>query len=140
MEHGDLAVSVRPHYVIVLEGVLADVRDITATTRLRRTKVVGMNVVFHDIALRRFVTLQRQYPDVGAEIVTFISQAVADFVADYFAQAGIAYDSLSYQPFQSWVSLLPFRDGLQAVYDSDPDRLDQYGQMGKQVLKGEDFI
>jgi hypothetical protein len=140
MEHGDLAVSVRPHYVIVLEGVLATVEDITSERRFRPDKVVGINVSWHDLALRRFVTLQRQYPDVGAEVITFTRQSVADFVGDYFAQASIPYSSLSYQPFDTWVSLLPFRDGLQAVYDSDPDRLDRYGQIGKQVLKGEDFV
>ena len=139
MEHGDLALSVRRHYVLVLEGVLCNVSMITVDRVLRKAKTVGYNLHWLDLPLRRFATMRRQYPEIGAEIVTFISQETADFAGDFLNQTGVSYDSLTYQPFDTWVSLLQFREGLQAVYDSDPDRLDRYGQVGRAVVQGEDF-
>ena len=35
--------------------------------------------------------------------------------------------------------MLPFQDGLQAVFDSDEQRLSRYGQIGKAVMAGRDF-
>ena len=141
MERGDLAVSVRPHYVVVLEGVLAQVSEVTTPRRFKfqTPKVTGYNINWLDLPLRRLATLQRQYPDVGADIVTFVSQEVADQAADFLEAANIPHSSLSYHPFDTWVSLLMFDQSLQSVFDSDEDRLDRYGQLGKAVRMGMDF-
>ena len=139
MERGDLAISIRPHYVVVLEGVLCQVTDRTTERMWRRPKVTGHNLNWLDLPLRRFATLQRRFPEVGAAIVTFTDEETADMAAEFLDQAGISFDELSYQPFDTWVSLLPYRWGLQTIYDSDPDRLDRYGQLGRAVIRGEDF-
>ena len=141
MERGDLALSTRPHYIVVLEGVLCQINPITVERRLRRPKVVGSNLTWLDLPMRRLATMRRRFPDTGCEIVTFHSEDIAEFASDYLDQAGINLcDSLSYHPLDIWVSLLPFQDGVQAVYDSDSDRLDKYGQLGRAVVRGEDFI
>jgi phage baseplate assembly protein gpV len=139
MERGDLAVSVRPHYVVVLEGVLAIISEVTQQRRLRSPRVTGFNIHWLDIPLRRLATNKRRFPDVGAEIVTFISEDVADQATMFLDTATIAYDSLQYQPFDTFCSLLHFRDGVQAVYDTDDDRINRYGQLGHRVLRGEDW-
>jgi hypothetical protein len=142
MERGDLAVSVRQHYVVVLEGVLAMVTDITDERPRWRggNRVTGHNLHWLDIPMRRLATMRRQYPDVGAEVVTFIDAQVADEAAIFLDAASVPVDSLSYEPFDRWVSLLPYQEGLQAVFDSNPLRLDRYGQIGRQVTMGKDFI
>lgn len=142
MEQGDLAVSVRQHYVIVLEGVLAMITDITEKRPMWRgggDRVTGHNIHWFDIPMRRLATMRRQFPDVGAEVVTFVDEQVADDAALFLDAASVPVDSCSYQPFDRWVSLLPYQDGLQAVFDSSPLRLDRYGQIGRQVTQGEDF-
>ena len=139
MERGDLATFVRPNYIIVLEGVLAIISPIEEKRRWGRTRPVAYNIHWMDIPLRRLATMQRQWPDVGAEIVTFVSEDVAQMAADFLDSIPLAYDSLRYHSFKDFRTLLPYRDGVQAIFDSDPDRLDRYGQLGHAVLRGEDF-
>ena len=83
MERGDLALSTRPYYVVVLEGVLCQITALTHERRFRAPKTVGFNLVWMDLPMRRLATKKRQFPEVGAEIVTFISEETADFAADF---------------------------------------------------------
>jgi hypothetical protein len=141
MEQGDLAVSARPSYAIVLEGVLAEITPITRTRRFRGEEVTGYNIHWLDLPLRRLATLKRRFPQISVDLITFVSQDVADDAAQFLEGASIPFDSLSYWKLQTWLSILPYQDegGLQAIYDSDTDRLDQYGQLGRQVVKGQDW-
>jgi hypothetical protein len=141
MERGDLAVSVRPHYVVVLEGVLVILQPITVERRFHRgEKVVGWNLNWLDIPLRRLATLKRRYPDFGVDIITFTDDDTAGFASDFLNQTGIPYDSLAFAPrFDQWTQTLPFRDGLAGIYDSDSERLERYGQYGRAVILGEDW-
>lgn len=142
MQHGDLAVSSRPSYVVVLEGVLAEVTPITRPRRLRGDQIVGYNLHWLDIPLRRMATLKRRFPEFSVDIITFLNEDVAEDAAAFLTGARIPFDSMaSTSRFDTWVSLLPFRvdEGLQAVYDSDPERLERYGQLGRAVVKGGDW-
>lgn len=139
MEHGDLAVFVRPHYIIVLEGVLATVDPVIESRRFRSDKTTGYNIHWLDTPLRRLASNKRRFPEVGAEIVTFISDEVADQAAEFLDSVPVDYDSLHYVAFDQFRTLLPYREGLQVVYDSDEGRLNRYGQMGREVTRGEDF-
>lgn len=141
MERGDLAGSVRPSYAVVLEGVLAEVTPITHQRRFRGEQVTGYNIHWLDIPLRRLATLKRRFDQISVDLITFISQDVADDAAQFLDGATIPYDSLTYWRLDTWLSVIPFQDesGLQAIYDSDSDRLDQYGQLGRAVLKGQDW-
>lgn len=139
MERGDLAVSVRPYYVVVAEGVLVSVHEVTEERRFRGSRVTGLNLHWLDLPLRRLATMRRQYPDYGCEVVTFHSQDLADQVAEFLETLEVPVDSVSYQGFSSFCLSLGFREQLSAVYDSDPDRLDRYGQVGKAVARGMDF-
>jgi hypothetical protein len=140
MERGDLAVFTRPHYVIVLEGVLVTVENVEGEKRHRWSHPT-FTTHWHwlDTPLRRLATNKRRFPEVGAEIVTFIDQDAADQAATFLDSMPLAYDSLTYINLGQFCSLLPYRDGLQVVYDSDPRRLDLYGQLGREVIRGEDF-
>jgi hypothetical protein len=140
MEHGDLAVSVRPHYIVVLEGVLVTVEKVEDEKR-HRWSHPHFTTHWHwlDTPLRRLATNKRRFPDFGAEIVTFISEEAADQAAAFLDAMPLPYDSLQYVSLDQFCSLLPYREGLQVVYDSDPQRLDRYGQLGREVIRGEDY-
>jgi hypothetical protein len=139
MERGDLALSVRPKYVLVLEGVLAHITPIVVERKMRSDRHVGWNISWHDVPLRRLATMTRRFPDVNAEIVTFISEAMADTAGEYLDLINIGYSAIAYHPFEQFCQLLSFQEDLQAVYDSDPNRLDRYGQLGNAVIRGEDW-
>ena len=73
------------------------------------------------------------------DIVTFISPNLADEAAEFLDEAQIPYSSIRYQGFDSFTNTLRYKTHLRSIYDSDPNRLDHYGQVGIAVVKGEDF-
>jgi hypothetical protein len=141
MEGGDLATSVRPRIVVVLEGVLASISEIEEPSRfLRRPKVTGYNLHWHDAPLKRLVTMKTLYPNTGIDVVTFISQDVADDAADFFNRINLAVsDSVEYHPFLPWSSALRYQTNIGMIVDSDEDRLNSYGQLGRAVTRGMDW-
>ena len=139
MENGDLAVSVRPRIVVVLEGVLATVTQLTEHRRLRGDKVTGYNVEWYDTPLKRIAYLRRNWPQTGIDVVTFVADDVCDLAAEFFDRAMIPIDTTEYWRLDEFTSILPFQDDIAQILDSNEDRLDRYGQLGRAVLLGQDF-
>lgn len=139
MERGDLELWERPTIVVVIEGVLCDVATFQEKRRFRRPQTVGWNVSWHDLPLKRLKVLKHHWSHVGQEYVSFISQDFVDTVAPYLEATRTPYDAVVYHGFNVFCDVLRYRTEIQAVYDSDPDRLQRYGQKGIGVLKGEDF-
>ena len=140
MERGDLATSTRPRIVVVMEGVLAVVTPIIERTGLlRRQEVTGHSIVWKRDPLARIATTKRRWPDTSFDVVTFVSQAVADEAAEFFLEAGIPIDTVSHHRLDRYTSLLPFQSDITMVLDSDGGRLDRYGQLGHAVVFGKDF-
>lgn len=135
MENGDLTLVSRPTIVVVLEGVLATV-EATTTGVLR--KHTAYDVTWLPLPLKRLATTLRRF-DVDCDVVTFTSQAVCDDAADFFNDIGLHVSSVRYLPFERWVRTLPYVADVQQVLDSDPERLNRYGQLGRAVIMGEDF-
>lgn len=134
MEHGDLTVVSRPTIVVVLEGVLANV-EYTTTGRMRKTTT--HQIVWLNTPLKRLATMIRGY-DIDVDVVTFTDQDVADEAAEFFNDIGLHIATVRYQAFDRWAQTLPFMV-VQQVIDSDQERLDHYGQLGRSVNMGEDF-
>jgi hypothetical protein len=139
MQHGDLATHTRHRLVVVLEGVIATVTPIVEEHRWRADKHLGWNYTWHEAPLKRMANIYRRYPEIAVEVITFLSQDVADLAADFFTDTGIPFDEVSYQPFSHYVSKLRYQTGIAQIIDSAPDRLDRYGQLGRAVLPGGDF-
>ena len=150
MEHGDLTVVNRPTIVVVLEGVLCGISMDEDSTRLtnRLRSRLGMKpssdpgmykhaITWWPIPLKRLATMIRGY-DVDIDVVTFMSQEIADEAAEFFNDIGLHIATVSYQDFDRWVQTLPFQV-IQQVIDSNQSRLDRYGQLGRSVTMGEDF-
>ena len=138
MEKGDLELWTRPRYVVVIEGVLCRVEPVTEQ-RWRRSKVTGYNISWYDVPLKRLLFLKDRWPDTAQHLITFISPEFMDQAADFLDAAGMQYDEIHYDKLANFSSLLRYKPDIQAVYDSDPARLDGYGQLGRAVVPGEDF-
>lgn len=139
MQHGDLEAWERQRIIVVIEGVLCTVSEIEQRKRLRRTKTVGYNIHWYDLALKRLAVMKRRWPAVGHEYVSFISEEFVDQAGEYLDAIGLAYDSVAYHPFSQFCSVMKFHSDIQAVYDSAPERLAHYGQRGVGVHLGQDF-
>ena len=73
--------------------------------------------------------MQDRWPNYEVEIVTFNSQKLADEAAEFLNDAGIPYASIGYR-IMARVHRRCVPAGHPAIYDSDPQRLDHYGQLG----------
>jgi hypothetical protein len=123
----------------VIEGVLCDPQPITHKRRLRTEKVTGYHINWHEVPIKRATFMKEHWPDNGMDLVTFISEEFLDDALHFLIEARFPYDSAAYTPFNKFTSVLRFQTDLLAIYDSDPGRLDQYGQKGFQVQRGMDF-
>jgi len=138
MEQGDLAVSTRQRAVVVLEGVLASVTPVLGRGLIRQ-KITGWDFHWYDVPLKRCVTNKYRYPQYGMDVVTFLGPDVADRAAEFLNSIRFPHDTIEYHNFRQFTSMLPYQDDIIVVYDSDPERLDRYGQLGRAVMSGEDF-
>jgi hypothetical protein len=139
MQDGDLELWNRPRYIVVVEGVLCRVDTVIQSRRLRADKVTGYNASWYDVPIKRLLYLKDRWPDTGQDLVTFVSQDFADQAASFLDEVGLQYDEINYRKFSDFTTTLIFQRDVQAVYDSDPARLDRYGQLGHAVVAGEDF-
>jgi len=139
MERGDLELWTRPRYVVVVEGVLCRADPVLKPRRLRRDEVIGFNIQWYDVPLKRLLYMKDRWPNTAQDLITFVSQEFCDQAADFLDEAGMQYDEISYRTFDSFVTTLRYKPDIQSVYDSDPARLDRYGQLGHAVVPGEDI-
>jgi hypothetical protein len=140
MQDGDLELWTRPRYVVVIEGVLCRVEPVVRHHRWpRKPEVTGYNASWYDVPLKRLLYMKDRWPDTAQELVTFLSQEFCDQAAEFLDDMGMQYDEIRYRPFSDFASTLRYKPDIQAVYDSDPARLDRYGQMGHAVVPGEDL-
>lgn len=106
---------------------------------MRRLEITSWNYHWHDVPLKRMATMKRRFPDTALDVVTFVSREVAEEAAQFFEDAQIPVDSIEYHPLDRFVSVLRYQYEVAMVVDSDEQRLDRYGQLGRAVLVGEDF-
>jgi hypothetical protein len=123
----------------VLEGVLATVTPIIEEHRFRTNRVIGHEIDWHDAALKRLAVDCRRYPQVGFAVVTFVSEAVRDEAADFLSAIPIDVEAVEFQEMARFRNLLRFDQDVQQIIDSDPARLNGYGQRGRSVIPGSDW-
>lgn len=141
MQGGDLEAAVTERLVIIIEGVLCNVRVIEGEkSRWRKAPpIAGYHINWYEVPLKRTVFIKERFPQFQIEAVTFISQEFLDEASSFMSDARIPIDSADYIAFDRFVYGLRFQDAVRAIYDSDPARLDRYGQLGVQVQPGMDF-
>jgi hypothetical protein len=139
VQDGDLALFNRPRYLVVLEGVLCRHTPIERERRFRSPEITGYNIHWHEVPLKRLVYMKEHWPDTAQEIISFISQEFVDEAAEFLDDAQIPYDEIRYVRFDKFVATLRFQPHVSAIYDSDQERLEQYGQLGVSTQRGMDF-
>jgi hypothetical protein len=139
VERGDLATWSRDRILLILEGVLATVTPVIETHRWKRDEITGYDIAWHDLALKRLSVSTRRYPDIGFTVVTFQSEQVRDMAADMLAAIPIDVEAVEHRDYRQFCSMLRFQTDVQQILDTDPDRLHNYGQLGKQVVAGGDW-
>jgi hypothetical protein len=135
----DLALTYRPRVVYVLEGVLCSVERSAPRRTIRNLRPKPKVVLkWSELAVKRLIYLTR-FHAASHEIVTFTSQELADEAAEFFLGLQAPVTTVEYvEDFDNWTFALRFQT-IQAVYDSDSNRLDRYGQVGRAVIWGGDF-
>lgn len=138
MQHGDLETWSRARILLILEGALASVTPIIEK-HWGRTRVTGHTIGWHDTALKRLAVNCRRYPDVGFCIVTFLGDDVRDEAADFLAAIPIDVESVEALDYRRFCDTLRFQSDIQQIIDTDPNRMHNYGQLGRQVVTGGDW-
>ena len=140
MQNDDLSEWNRPRIVLVIEGVLCNrIERHGEARRLRKAPILSYHTQWYETPLKRVVVLKHNYPDMGVDLVTFISQEFADEAAEYLDMLNIPYDSVKYMPWETFATSLRFQSDIKAVYDSSAQRLSRFGQLGVQTVAGGDF-
>jgi hypothetical protein len=140
MQAGDLEAWEQPRIVIVIEGVLCRAIPMEERKRrFRKTNTVRYHYGWYDVPLKRLAVNKMRYPEVGHDVVTFLGPEFLDGALEFLDEVRVPYDSAYANNLRTFCESLRFRREIQAVYDSDPTRLDQYGQLGKSVVAGEDW-
>lgn len=139
MQNGDLEAHTRDRIVIVVEGVLClPVQEKAKAHRWSRERTVAYHINWYEVPLKRLIIINER-TDLDVELVSFLSQPFVDLVAEYLDTIGVPYSGIKFWDFGTFTSVLKYQRNLRAVYDTDPDQLDQYGQYGVQVQQGSDF-
>jgi hypothetical protein len=140
MERGDISSWTTTRIIVVLEGVLATpAYESSGVVRRRRELLDPDEWVWEDLPLRYVVDYARRL-NVAVEIVTFMGQEVADAAADWFSRYGVEIAEVLAVDFAAFCRSLLWRlTDVQRVIDTDPDRIQNYGQLGYVALRGERF-
>jgi hypothetical protein len=142
MQGGDLEEWENPRIVIVIEGVLCRATPVTSESskwRLNRSRIVRYHYGWYDIPLKRMVVNKGRYPEIAHDVVTFLGDVFLDGALEFMNETQIPFDAAYALDYHYFCQRLRFQTDVRAVYDSDPARLDGYGQIGKAVVAGEDW-
>jgi len=135
MEKGDLGLWESSSIVVVLEGVLCRPQ---VEGRLRRRLAEPDT---WEWSMTGIGTLQRYaQQSTPVDIITFLGEAVADGAAAWFERYDVEVSSTEAVDIDPFVHSLGWRHArIQAVVDSDPDRLARFGMRGYQTTWGGPF-
>lgn len=140
MQDGDLGTWDQPRIMLVLEDTLAHVTGRYERRGIRKQWVPN-DPHSWEWGIITVKTIQRySYNSVPIEVITFVSQEVADLAAVWFDSYDVEVASVQYYDLTHFQRSLAWRrNGIQRVIDTDPERLLHYGQLGHQVLFNSEF-
>lgn len=142
MQDGDLGTWDKPRIMLVLEDTCCHItgHPVRPTTFSRKVWAPD-DPEDWEWGLTTIKTIQRYaYNNVPVEVITFVSQEVADLAAAWFAKYDIEVASVQYYDRAHFSRSLTWRHGsVQRIIDTDPERLLHYGQRGHQTLWNSEF-
>lgn len=138
MEGNNLAGWQKMRNIVVLEGLLAVPTASETTEGLLRRKKIEVAPPeewrWSDLAVKSLQNYARLNQIM--DVVTFISQEVAEAAADWFLRYGVNVASTEYVDFNQFCASLRWRGDIQSVYEASPTRIVHYGQHGVAVVGG----
>lgn len=138
MQHGDLDAWERPRLVVVIEGVLCIREEHRTKRRLRRDEVRYDNQ-WLDLPLKRTAVMKRRFPDYALDLITFEDDEFLEDAVRFLDMIQMPYDTVTRWNMGTFRQMLRYQTEIKVIYDSDPIRLDQYGQLGQSVVLGGDY-
>ncbi len=129
MEGNDLGVRETSQIIVVLEGCLT--QPVPKKRMLRADQWTAATTWMWNMLGLKQIYRWVNTADLEVEIVTFLGEDVAEAASDYMNFTDIPVGGVipyDYDVFCSTLTLKTFR--VLGVYDSDPDRIQNYGQRG----------
>lgn len=144
MEKGDLGTWVDNSVIVVLEGVLAqipapEVHKSGILHRTTETSWAPAETWGWSMMAIKVVNDKAHRLSLPIDVVTFLSEDVAEMAAEWFNRYAVAVSSCEYLDFTMFCEALKWRPNIHSVIDTDPDRLHRYGVKGVQTLWGRQF-
>lgn len=140
MERGDISSWASKRIIVVLEGVLTSPRYEQSGVLRKKQELLDPDYwVWEELPVRLVVDYGRRL-NVAVEVVTFMGQDVADGAAEWFSKYGVEVAEVLAVDFEMFCRSLLWRlTEVERVVDSDPERIQHYGQLGYASLRGERF-
>jgi len=135
VQGGDLGVWSQQRVLLVLEGCLCRV-----TFDRKRKGIHYVDVPTDpdewEWGITTVKTIQRySFNSVPVEVITFISQDVADLAASWFNRYDIEVSETAYYRYDHFTrSLMWRRNNIQEIIDTDQERVLRYGHLGRIIL------
>ena len=140
MERGDISSWASTRIIVVLEGVLATPKyDESGVLRKKKELADPDHWVWEELPMRYVVDYGRRL-NVAVEVVTFMGEEVAEAAADWMNRYGVEVAECIAVDFDLFCRSLLWRiNEVERVIDSDPNRIQRYGQLGYGTVRGERF-
>ena len=121
--------------VVVLEGVLATPKF---KGRRRKRLLPAEEWDWEMTPIKKLIDYVTR-GNVAVEVVTFISQEVCDEAAEFMNKYDIPAASVEFASFDMFARSLVWRPEVEYVVDTDPMRINRYGQKGLAAVRGSEF-
>lgn len=138
MQNGDLSNWNGQRTLIVLEGVIVTIPPPHKKGILRTHKEIPPQDQWEwNTHTMKVINDQANRYNRLFEVVTFVSQEVADEAADVFDKYEVRVAETMFSPFNVFCESLLWRTDIDKVVDSDEDRLNRFGRYGYGVVQGQ---
>lgn len=140
MEDGDLGTWNERRLIVVLEGCLAKIPEVTSTSKRfgRKTHVESPPVEtwgWSKMVIKQINQKAQQFSQ-PIDIVTFTSQEVADMAADWLYKYNVQVVEVEFMDFDMFCESLAWSRNIERIIDSEEERINRYGQLGYQAQFG----
>jgi hypothetical protein len=140
VQDGDLGTWDKPRILLVLEGCLCRVVFDRKRQGIRMVDIPADPDAW-EWGITTVKTIMRySWNSVPVEVITFLSQDVADLAAVWFNRYDVEVSETAYYHYDRFCrSLMWRRNNIQEIIDADQERVLRYGQLGRVILFDGEF-
>ena len=139
MEGNDLGLWQERRMLVVLEGTLVSIPQHRHGVFRKHTELAPIGEwAWSRSTIARINYMATKFNQV-IEVVTFISQAVADDAAEWLLRHDVRVSGVEFFDFAMFCEYLRWNNDVERVIDSDNERLNQYGIKAYETYFGGPF-